>query len=100
MDRCLLWTGVCYGQVSAMDRCLLWTGVCYGQVSAMDRCLLWTGVCYGQVSAMDRCLLWTGVRCISILVLLLQCKCLTLLSIPMACVSLNDRISQVLSRKS
>ena len=62
IDRCLLWTGVCYGQVSVMDRCLLWTGVCYRQVSVMDRCMLWTSVCYGQVSVMDRWLLWTGVR--------------------------------------
>ena len=34
--------------VSLMDRCLLWTGICYGEVSVVDWCLLQLDVCYEQ----------------------------------------------------
>ena len=36
MDRCPLWTGVCYGQVSVVDRYPLWTGVRYGEFNDVD----------------------------------------------------------------
>ena len=34
MGRCLLWTDVRYRQ-SVIERCPLWTGTCYTQMSAM-----------------------------------------------------------------
>ena len=32
--------------VSLMDRCLLWTGISYGEVSVVDWCLLRLDVCH------------------------------------------------------
>ena len=61
-QRCPLFSGVRYSEVSAIQRCPLFRGVRYSDVSAIQRCPLFRGVRYSEVSAIQRCLLFAGAR--------------------------------------
>ena len=62
IQRCPLFRGVRYSEVSAIQRCPLFRGVRYSEVSAIQRCPLFRGVRYSEVSAIQRCPLFRGVR--------------------------------------
>ena len=59
-QRCPLFRGVRYSEVSAIQRCPLFRGVRYSEVSAIQRCPLFRGVRYSEVSAIQRCPLFRG----------------------------------------
>ena len=59
-QRCLLFSGVRYSDVSAIQRCPLFRCVRYSEVSAIQRCPLFRGVRYSEVSAIQRCPLFAG----------------------------------------
>ena len=61
-QRCPLFRGVRYSEVSAIQRCPLFRGVRYSEVSAFQRCPLFRGVRFSEVSAFQRCPLFRGVR--------------------------------------
>ena len=48
--------------MSAIQRCPLFRGVRYSEVSAIQRCPLFRGVRYSELSAIQSCPLFRGVR--------------------------------------